>query len=163
MPQLDPTWFASQLFWLVITFSVLYLVLSRVMLPPLQAIITRRQETLDHDVNQAQSMKSQAEQARQEYERLLAETRATAQGLLADAQAAHKEKAEQTMREMDKDIEKKLAQATKKIEDKKLELKSALTPTTAELTSIIVEKLTKRAPSPEQVSRIIDRLAKERS
>jgi F-type H+-transporting ATPase subunit b len=163
MPQLDPTWFASQLFWLVITFSLLYVVLSRFMLPPLQAIIARRQETLDHDVNQAQTMKSQAELARQEYDRLLAETRAKAQQLLADAQASHKAKAERAAQEMDKEIERKLTDATQRIEAKKQELKDALMPTTAELTSIIVEKLTRRAPSSEQVSRILDAISKGRS
>jgi F-type H+-transporting ATPase subunit b len=163
MPQLDPTWFASQLFWLVITFSVLYLVLSRVMLPPLQAMLLKRQETLDHDIDQAQSMKSEAERARQEYERLLAETRAKAQQLLAEAQAAHKAKADRAVQEMDKEIEKKLADATRKIEAKKQELKAALSPATAELTAAIVEKLTRQAPTSEQVSRIIGNLGKGRS
>ena len=50
MPQLDPTWFASQLFWLAITFVTLYVVLSRFVLPPLLEIIARRAQTAQDDM-----------------------------------------------------------------------------------------------------------------
>ena len=63
MPQLDPTWFASQLFWLAVTFVMIYVILAKMALPPLMEIIERRKQTVEGDISQAQTLKSQAEQA----------------------------------------------------------------------------------------------------
>jgi F-type H+-transporting ATPase subunit b len=160
MPQLDSTWFTSQLFWLAITFVTLYVLLSRMVLPPLQDIIARRKQTIESDIAQAQHLKSQAEQARQDYERTLAEARFRAQKLIDDAISAYKANAEQQSRNMDKQLEQRLADAARQISARKKELLEALTPTTAELTTMIVEKLTQSEPSSEQVSRVINLRAK---
>lgn len=162
MPQLDPTWFASQLFWLAVTFVLFYVVLSRYVLPPLMGIIEQRQQKVEGDLSLAQTLKSQAEQARQDYERTLAEARERAQALMNEAMASHKTKIEQANKEMDRQIELKLADASRRIAAKKEEMLAALIPTTSELTAMIVEKLTQRSPSSDQVSRIINDIAKGR-
>ena len=162
MPQLDPTWFASQLFWLAITFAALYFMLSRFVLPPLQDVIARRAQTVENDVNTAQSLKSQADTARADYERALAESRSKAQTLMSDAMAELKAAGEQKTREMDKKIESSLQDATRRIAAKKDEMIAALSPTASELTSMIVEKLTQAKPTGDQVGRIIGELSKGR-
>jgi F-type H+-transporting ATPase subunit b len=160
MPQLDSTWFASQLFWLVITFATLYMILSRLVLPPLQEIIARRKQTIEGDIEQAQRLKSQAEQARQEYERVLAEARLAAQKLIDDAMAEQKAAAEKQGKTMDKQLEQQLAESARKIAARKKELVEALTPTTAELSALIVKKLMQAPPSSEQASRVIGQAGK---
>lgn len=162
MPQLDPTWFASQLFWLAVTFTVLYFVLSKLVLPPLQDVMARRQSTVAGDIAQAQSLKTQADQAKVEYERTLAEARSRAQATVASTLAEHKAKAEADSRNMDRQIEQRLTDASRKIAQQKQELLDALTPTAAELTSLIVEKLTQQKPSGDQVSRTLNELSKGR-
>ena len=162
MPQLDPTWFASQLFWLAITFAVLYFVLSKLVLPPLQEIVARRQQTVEGDVAQAQSLKSEADLAKQDYERALAEARGRAQSLMADAMQELKTTSEQRTKEMDQKVEANLKDATRRIAAKKDEMISALSPTATELTAMIVEKLTQLSPGKDQVSRILDEIAKGR-
>ena len=162
MPQLDPTWFASQLFWLAITFAILYGILSRKVLPPLLEIIERRQQTKERDITEAQTFKSQAEQARHEYERALSEARGRAQQLMTDAMQETKAKGEQKTRDMDKQIEANLKEASRKITAKKEEMIASLTPATLELTSMIVEKLTQRSPSSDQIDVAVGKLAKGR-
>lgn len=160
MPQLDPTWFVSQLFWLLVTFVLLYVVLSRKVLPAIQGILAQRQNTIASDISQAQLSKTRAEDAKQTYEKALADARSKAQALTNEAMLAHKAKSEQAARDMDAQAAKKLAEAEKKIEAKKQELMTALTPTAAELTSIIVEKLTSRAPANDKVQSTINQLSK---
>jgi len=162
MPQLDSTWFASQLFWLVIAFGTLYLILSRLVLPPLQEVFARRKQAIEGDIEQAQRLKSQAEKARQDYERMLAEARLAAQKLIDDAMLEHKAGAEQQNKVLDKQLEQQLADAMRKIATRKKELIVALTPTTADLTALIVEKLTQHAPSSEQIERILNELSKNK-
>src|SRR4051812_21405716 len=115
MPQLDSTWFASQLFWLLVSFAALYFLLARLVLPPLQGVLARRAQVMATDLDTAQRAKSQAEEARQAYERTLAEARARSQALIADAMREHKAKAEQAGKELDAQIAQRLADAEKKI------------------------------------------------
>lgn len=160
MPQLDPTWFVSQLFWLVLTFTLLYIVLARVVLPPLQNIVARRESTIEGDIAMAEKLKADAETAREDYERTLAEARDKAQDLINDAMAEHKAKAEIANKEMDEQIAAKLEEATKNIDAKKKELMDALSPATEELTSLIVEKLTHRNAAKDKVGSVITQLFK---
>lgn len=142
MPQLDPTWFASQLFWLAIAFFTLYVVLARFALPPLLAIIEQRKEKVAGDLALAQRFKTEAEAARLDYERALADARSQAQQVMVDVAAQYKAKAEHTGREMDMQIAKQLSEAEQRIAAKKAELFTTLTPATTELAQMIVEKLT---------------------
>ena len=162
MPQLDPTWFASQLFWLFVSFALLYYLLAKVILPPLMDAMERRQNTVDSDISVAQSCKTQAEEARQQYERTLAEARANSQQLIDSVMVEHKAKSEQAARELEKQIAAKIKESERKIVTKKQELMDALTPTTAEMTALIVEKLTQRSPANDKVKMAIGDLSKGR-
>jgi F-type H+-transporting ATPase subunit b len=141
MPQLDPTWFASQIFWLAISFIALYLVLARHMLPPLQGMLARREETVASDLETAKNMTRQAEQAKVHYERALSEARGKAQELFAEALAEQKASADKAAAAMDKQIAAKVSEAEKTITAKKTALLDALVPMCSELASMIVEKL----------------------
>ncbi len=155
MPQLDPTWFASQLFWLAICFVALYAMLSRLVLPPLLDIMANRTATLATDIELAQALKAEAEQARVDYEKTLAAARNNAQALMNDAMAEQKAKAEAKGKELEKQIEAKLAAATQQIEAKKAKMLQELAPTAADLATLIVEKLTQSKPSADKVTQAI--------
>lgn len=85
MPQLDPSTFAPQLFWLLITFGVLYLVMWKVALPRVADLLQERQERIDDDLERAQKLRDDAEAVLESYEKTIAEGRAKAQEILRDA------------------------------------------------------------------------------
>lgn len=155
MPQLDPTWFASQLFWLALSFALLYFLMSRLALPPLQEVLTRRKETISGDIEQAQSMKLQADHARQDYERTTLAAQEKAQQLMNDALAASKASAEAASKEVDKQVAAKLSEAAKKISAKKQELIDALAPASAELAGLVVKQLTQLEPAEAQDGNVV--------
>ena len=88
MPQLDPSTFAPQLFWLLITFGVLYLVMWKVALPRIANLLQERQERIDGDLERAQKLRDDAEAVLEAYEKTIAEGRARAQDVLREAMAA---------------------------------------------------------------------------
>ncbi|MDX1975804.1 MAG: hypothetical protein SFT92_09060 [Rickettsiales bacterium] len=155
MPQLDPTWFASQLFWLAITFSLMYLVLSRLVLPPLLDVLEGRKNTAASDLDQAQSLKIQAEQARLDYEHVLADARERSTQLINDATQANNARIDQASKKLDAEIAVKLTEATKKIAARKQELLTSLSPATTELTALIVEKLLHVSPNSDAVKKAV--------
>jgi F-type H+-transporting ATPase subunit b len=79
MPQLDVTTFAPQLFWLAVSFIVLYFLMTKMALPRVGAAIAERRARIDGDLERAAQMKSDAEEVMFAYERALAEARAQAQ------------------------------------------------------------------------------------
>ena len=85
MPQLDPTSFATQIFWLVITFGVLYAILSRVALPRVADILAARRNKIDGDLDAAATLKSEAESVLKAYEKAMADARSQAQATLRQA------------------------------------------------------------------------------
>ncbi len=68
MPQFDTTAFTPQLFWLAVTFGVLFFVLRRFALPRLSRIMEARQERIDADLDKAASVKEEADRVLAEYE-----------------------------------------------------------------------------------------------
>ena len=82
MPQLDPAGFLPQLFWLFVTFLLLYLLMTRLAVPQVGRAITARQQQLDGDLGRAAELKTQAEAALASYEQALSAARAEAQATL---------------------------------------------------------------------------------
>ena len=78
LPQLDTTTFASQLFWLLISFVVLYLVISRIAVPKIGGVIEGRANRIKGDLDTAAQAKRGSEAAIAGYEKALADARAKA-------------------------------------------------------------------------------------
>ncbi|MGJ3232486.1 MAG: F0F1 ATP synthase subunit B' [Oceanicaulis sp.] len=114
-PPFDPTYFASQLFWLAISFALLYLLLSRFVLPRIGGAIEERRDRIADNLDAAADMKAQADETVKAYEKELADARARASAVAAEAKAeADKEIAEAT-READEELDAKLAESEQRI------------------------------------------------
>jgi F-type H+-transporting ATPase subunit b len=99
MPQLDPTYFAPQLFWLAVCFIVLLLLMWRLALPKVGAVVVMREERVQGNLKKAEQLKADAESTLADYNKGLAEARAGAQAehaRAADAIVAETAKREQT-------------------------------------------------------------------
>lgn len=100
-PPFDPTYFPSQLFWLAISFVVLYVALDRFILPKIKTTIEDRRDRIADDLDAAAQAKADAEAAGEAYEKSLAEARSKAHGIAADTRDA---------------LDKELAQEAAKVE-----------------------------------------------
>lgn len=80
-PPLDPTTFSSQLIWLAITLGGLYFVLSRIALPRIGEVIEERRDRIRRDLDEAERLKNEMEEAIASYEQTLAEARGKAHGI----------------------------------------------------------------------------------
>lgn len=78
LPQLDTTTFASQLFWLLISFAILYFVISRIAAPKIGGVIQDRAKRISDDINAAGEAQRAGEAAIANYERALGEARGRA-------------------------------------------------------------------------------------
>ncbi len=86
MPQLEQiSTYLSQVVWLVITFSLLFLVLWRTALPRIADILQERQERIDDDLQKAEALKKEAETILATYEATVAKARAEALAVLRES------------------------------------------------------------------------------
>ena len=85
MPQFDTTAFTPQLFWLAVTFGVLFFAMWRFALPRLSNIMEARQQRIDADLDKAASVKDEADRVLAEYEQAQAEARDQAAAVIKQA------------------------------------------------------------------------------
>ncbi len=88
MPQFDLSQFPGQIFWLGVTFLVLYWVMSKIALPRIGEVLDARANRIGADLDRAASLKAEADQTRATYEKTLGESRAKAQEVGRATEAA---------------------------------------------------------------------------
>jgi len=96
MPQFDPAVWIPQLVWLAITFTVLYLLMSKLALPRIGEVLEEREQRINASLRRAEERKRSADEAVAEYEKTIADVRVRAADLLREArERASAEAAEQ--------------------------------------------------------------------
>lgn len=117
MPQLDSAFFAPQLIWLAITFVILYVLMARVALPRISAVLEARQDRIAHDLDDAASLKAEAEATLAAYEAAMAKAHSEAQTMLAQAADERIGEAAARQAELDDRLASQLADAEARIDE----------------------------------------------
>ena len=86
LPQLDLTTYSSQVFWLIVSFVVLYFLVAKLAMPRIAEVLEERQERIEDDLDKAETLKKEAYQVRIEYEKALSAAREKAQDATRHAQ-----------------------------------------------------------------------------
>ena len=121
LPQLDPSTFASQIFWLAVTFVALYLLMSRVALPRVRDVLEERERRITDDLEKAQRLKDESEAVLAEYEKALADARANAQAMFAQAVEQANAEAAKRQQDMAQKLAKQLETAESRVQAAKAE------------------------------------------
>lgn len=117
MPQLNFDHFGNQIFWLLVTLVVIYLILSRIALPRIAAVLAERQGTITNDLSAAEDLKRQAIEAEEVYNKALADARAEAQAIAAETKAEIQGELDTAIAKADAEIAAKAAESEKAITD----------------------------------------------
>jgi F-type H+-transporting ATPase subunit b len=151
LPQLDQTTFASQLFWLLVSFVVLYVVISRFAAPKIGGVIEGRANRIRSDVNAAGEAQRAGEAAIQNYERALAEARGRAlklsEEIRAGVQAEINAKGEASAKQLAADLQK----AEARVAQMRANAMARVGDVAREATADIVARLTGEVPTVNEV------------
>ncbi len=85
MPQLNPEYWASQIFWLILIFAALYLIIWKIFLPKITYSIENRKSRVVNDLDEAQKLKEKAEIKLKEHSKILENSKKEATKIIADA------------------------------------------------------------------------------
>ena len=141
MPQLDFATWPPQIIWLVITFGILYLVVSKFALPKIGGAIESRQNRIASDLDEAQRLKDDSEKALAAYETALAEAKAKAHGIAQETRDTLKAEIEAERTALDSKLNERLAEAEARIAATKAEALKSVNDVASDAAGAIVSQL----------------------
>ncbi|NNL90396.1 MAG: F0F1 ATP synthase subunit B' [Marinicaulis sp.] len=152
LPQLDPTWWPSQLFWLALTFGGLYALMAGRFLPAIGGAIEERRDRIADDLDSASELKTQASEAEEAYNTSLADAKAKAQSIAADTRAEVDAEIAKMQAETDEALEKQVVAAEARIGEMKSEAQTKVRAAAVETARAVVETLIDETPTDETLS-----------
>ena len=121
MPQLDFTTFIPQLFWLFLSLSFLYFILSRIALPRISDVIEERNDTITDDLDEAKALSIEAEKVVNELKSKLEDARSSSQKTLMDERQKNLDKISSERKKFEETISKEISSSEEKINKGKSE------------------------------------------
>jgi len=161
MPQLNPLDWAPQIIWLVITFSILYVLMKRVALPRIGSVIEARHARIAGDIEAADKLRRETQEAIAAYEQALAEAKARAHAIAQKANNKLKDEVAAERAALERDLAARLAEAEKRILQAKTSALKDVNEVASETASEIVRSLIGMAPSKPEVSAAVAAVRKE--
>lgn len=162
MPQLDISTYASQLFWLVVCFGVLYVLLSRLALPRIATALEERRDRIADELDQAAQLKSQSEEVLAAYEALLAESREHAHVLAQETRHKLQQEADAQRQKLDAELHEKVADAEARIKDSRAQAREQLQDVSSELVGLILQRLVGTSVPQQQIDESVAKALKRR-
>ncbi|MFA7428865.1 MAG: F0F1 ATP synthase subunit B' [Rhodospirillaceae bacterium] len=161
MPQFDPASFASQLFWLAVTFVVLYIVVSRFAIPRIGEVLEQRQKMVDDDLDRAQQFKAETDEAIKTYEKALAGARAQAHDMLRQATDEISKASEARNREVGAKLAAQIKEGEARIGRARDEAMASVKDIAAGVAAATAERLVGITPDKSAVDAAVDGVMKE--
>ena len=163
LPQLDVSTYSAQVVWLVITFVILYVLMSKVALPRIGEVLEERQNKIDDNLAKAEELKAQADAASQAYETSLSTARTKAQAAIRDVK--DKAAAEATARQsaLNDKLQAQIAESEQAITKARDEALAGIKDVATDVASSVVEKLVGDAPEGKSVTGAIAAALKARA
>jgi F-type H+-transporting ATPase subunit b len=154
-PPFDPTWYASTVFWLLVTFGIVYYLMSKVALPRVAEILETREGKIDGDLKAAAAMQEKAKAAGEAYEKLLADARSGAQATAQKARDAANAVAEDKRKAIEAETAQKMAKAEAGIATARDKAMTNVAGIAADTAADIVKRITGVAPRADELKRAV--------
>ena len=142
MPQLDVNAWPPQLFWLAVTFLVLYFIISKIVIPRTGGVIEGRKNQIDSDLASAQRFKADTDKAVAEYEKALAAARDKAHAIAQENRDKLNAEVDRERAKLDGVLGEKIAAAEKSIQATRTQAMASVSELAIDVAADIVSKLT---------------------
>ncbi len=159
MPQFNPEFYPSQIFWLALTFALLYFLMSRVALPRIGEVIEERRDRIQRDLDAAEKMKRDTEKALAGYEKALADARTRAGGMAKETRDKLTAEVDAERQRVDAQVHAKIAEAEASIAATKTKAMSSIGEIASDIAGSVVGKLTGNDASADEVRQALKQIA----
>ena len=141
MPQLDPTYWASQAFWLILVFTILYIAVSKFYLPKIKDNLDNRENKIKEDLEDANKFKELSEAKLKEYEIILENAKKEVSKIHFESKNILDKDIQSKKNKLEKELEKEISKAHKEILELKKNSISSIQNISENITSNIIENI----------------------
>ena len=161
MPQLNPDYWFSQIFWVILIFGILYVILWRKILPKINGNLENRKSQILNDLDDAQKFKDQSEEKLSEYNKIIDQAKQEAKKILDDARKKINRDIESKKNQFNLEIDKEIKNAEKEIKTLKLSSIKDINKIAVEISSDIISKIVGTEVNNSSVSAIVEDTSKK--
>ena len=141
MPQLDPKYWASQAFWLVLVFTLLYLAISKFFIPKIKSSLDDRENKIKSDIDEANNLKELSEKKQKEYNLVLENTKKEVQKILSENKNRLNIEIQNKKKIIEKEIEEETQKAQMEIKNLKKSSINNISKISEEIAQKIIEEI----------------------
>ena len=160
MPQLNPEFWISQIFWLTLTFGILYVVLSKLILPKISANLELRKSQIQENIEAAEKQRKSSESKLKEYDDIILKSKLEAKNIFKDAREKVLKNINSKRETLDKQIDEEIKKAEQEINVLKKSAPEKINKIAIETSSELVKKLIGAEVNNSSISAIVNDLTK---
>ena len=161
MPQLDPKYWASQAFWLILVFVILYISLSKFYLPKIKSNLDNRENKIKEDLENANKFKEQSEAKLKEYGLILDKAKKEVNKIHFDSKTALDKDIQSKKEVIEKEIEIEILKAQKEISELKKSSISSIKNISENITANIIENISGDKLNESSVKSAVEEISKK--
>ena len=161
MPQLNPEFWISQIFWLTLTFGILYVVLSKLILPKISSNLELRKSQIQENIEAAEKQRESSESKLKEFDDIIQKSRLEAKNIFKDAREKVLKDINSKKEILDKQIDEEISNVEKEIEALKKGASEKINKIAIETSSDLVKKLIGAEVNSSSISAIVEDLSKK--
>ena len=161
MPQLDPTYWASQAFWLILVFVTLYISISKFYLPKIKGNLVNRENKISKDLEDANDFKEKSDSKIKEYEIILENAKREVSKIHFESKNNLDKNIQLKKEEMEKEIEKEILKAQKEISDLKKSSISSIQNISKNIASDIIQNISGDKLNESSIKAAVEEISKK--
>ena len=161
MPQLNPEFWISQIFWLTLTFGVLYVILSKLILPKISSNLELRKSQIQDNIEAADKRRESSEAKLKEYDNIVLKSKSDAKNILGDDKENALKEINAKRKTIEKQIDEEIEKAEQEINVLKKSAPEKINKIAKEMASEILKKLIGSEINNSSISAIVDDLSKK--
>ena len=161
MPQLDPTYWASQAFWLILVFVILYISISKFYLPKIKSNLVNRENKISKDLEDANDFKEKSDSKIKEYEIILENAKREVSKIHFESKNSLDKNIQLKKEEMEKEIEKEILKAQKEISDLKKSSISSIQNISKNIASDIIQNISGDKLNESSIKAAVEEISKK--
>ena len=160
MPQLNPEFWISQIFWLTLTFGTLYVILSKIILPKISANLEYRKSQIQENIEAAEKQREDSETKLREYDNIVLKSKLEAKNIFKDTRDKTLKDINSKKETLDNQIDQEIEKAEQEINVLKKNAPEKINKIAIETSSELVKKLIGAELNNSSISAIVDDLSK---
>tara|TARA_B100000035_G_scaffold246147_1_gene214826 strand:- start:387 stop:962 length:576 start_codon:yes stop_codon:yes gene_type:complete len=161
MPQLDPTYWASQAFWLIVIFSILYISIAKFYLPKIKNNLDNRENRIKDDLDDANKFNEMSDLKKKEYEKILEDAKKEVIKIHLQSKNELDRDIQIKKETIEKEIEKEILKAQKEISDLKKNSISDIQKISESIASNIIETISGDKLNESSIKAAVEDLSKK--